>query len=185
MPYPITSFGNGVLVGSGGNVVSNVHNQFGARTTGGVIGVNKIEGVEEELVFNFTGADFADLGNGLIPFVIPAGAQLLSAYIDVEKVFVLTGTTPVLNIGTQGSEATNGFTISQAILQATGTANLTSTLKGTWVTTAPLQANTIVGFALGGTTPAMTRAGKARIIVKFDRVNRAPSPALAGGPALP
>lgn len=179
-------FGDGVLVGSGGNVVSNVHNQFGPRRTGGTIGVDKIEGMKEELVFDVTGEWFNTVPDGLMPFVLPAGAVIKAVYIDVEDVFVVTGSTPTLLIGTNGSEVTNGFVVSEAILEATGSANLTATLAGTWDNEVPLAANTTIGMALGGTGgPAVTNAGKARITVMFDRINRAPSPALAGGPALP
>ena len=186
MPYPTTAFGNGVLVGSGGNVVSNVHNQFGARPIEGTIGVNKVEGVKEELVFDVTGAFFNTVPDGLVPFVLPAGAVIKAVYIDVEDVFVVTGTNPTLLIGTNGSEVTNGFVVSEVILEATGSVNLTATLAGTWDNEVPLAANTTIGLALGGTGgPAVTNAGKARITVLFDRINRAVSPALAGGPALP
>jgi hypothetical protein len=181
-----TPFGNGVLVGSGGNVVENVHNQFGPRDTGGTVGVNKVEGIKEELIFDFTGEMFNDLPDGLKPFVLPAGAVIKSVYIDVEEVFVVTGTNPTVLIGTDGSEVTNGFVISEAVLEATGSANLTSTLTGTWDGEAPLAANTTIGIALGGTgTPAITDAGKARISILFERINRAPSPAVPGGPVLP
>lgn len=186
MPYPTTAFGNGVLVGSGGNVTSNVHNQFGPRSIEGTIGVNKIEGMREELVFDVTGRFFNEIPDGLIPFVLPAGAVIKEVFIDVEDVFVVTGSTPTLLIGTNGSEVTNGFVVSEAILEATGSANLTATLAGTWDNEVPLAANTVIGMALGGTgDPAVTSAGKARITVSFFRINRAPSPALAGGPALP
>lgn len=183
--YYTTPFGNGVLVGSGGNVTSNVRNQFGSRPVGGTIGVNKVEGIKEELEINLTGEFFSQVPDGLIPFVLPAGSVIRSAYIDVEKAFTLTGTTPTVIIGTDGSEVTNGFPITQAILQGTGSSNLTAALTGTWDNEVPLAANTIIGIALGGTTPVLAASGKARITILFERVNRAPSPALAGGPALP
>lgn len=186
MAYPTSAFGNGVLVGSGGNVVSNVHNQFGPRYTGGTFGVNKVEGVKEELIFDITGEYFNAVPDGLMPFTLPAGAVIKAVYIDVEDVFVVTGTTPTLLVGTNGSEVTNGFVVSEAILEATGSANLTATLAGTWDNEVPLAANTTIGLALGGTgSPAVTNAGKARITILLDRINRAPSPALPGGPALP
>jgi len=184
--YYTSPFGNGVLVGSGGNVTSNVHNQFGPRDAGDTVGVLKIEGMEEELVIDFTGGGFNDNFVGNIPFVLPAGAVIKNVYMDVEEVFVVTGTTPALEVGTKGSEATNGFTVTEAQLEATGSVNLTAALSGTWDTEVPLAANTIVGFALSGTgTPAVTDAGKARITIQFYRINRAPSPALPGGPVLP
>jgi hypothetical protein len=181
-----TPFGNGVLVGSGGNVVEDVYNQFGPRDVGGTVGVNKVEGMKEELIIDFSAEYFNDLNDGLMPFVLPAGAVIKAVYIDVEEVFVVTGTNPTLLVGTDGSEVTNGFVVSEAILEATGSANLTATLAGTWDAEVPLAANTTIGFALGGTgSPAITDAGKARITILFDRINRAPSPAVPGGPVLP
>lgn len=180
-----TPFGNGVLVGSGGNVVENVRNQFGTRDVGGTVGVNKVEGMKEELIIDFDGAFFNDGLIGVRNFVLPAGAVITDVYMDVEEAFVVTGTTPALEVGTAGSEATNGFTVTEAQLEATGSVNLTTALSGTWDAEVPLAANTTIGFVLSGTTPLLTDAGKARITILFNRINRAPSPALAGGPVLP
>ena len=190
MGFYTSPFGNGVDVGTpGGNVTTakgTPHNFFGPRQDGGVIGVNKVEGMKEELVIMLTGEMFNAVPDGLIPFVLPAGAVIKDVFIDVEDVFVVTGTNPTVLIGTNGTEVTNGFVISEAVLEATGSANLTSTLAGTWDSEAPLAANTTIGIALGGTGgPAVTNAGKARVSIFFTRLNRAPSPALAGGPALP
>jgi hypothetical protein len=181
-----TRFGDGILVGAGGNVRENVRNQFGPRDVGGTVGVLKVEGMEEELVIDFDGELFNTGLVGAKDFVLPAGAVIKAVYVDVEDAFAISGTTPTLLVGTEGSEVTNGFVVSKAILEATGSANLTSTLTGTWDNEVPLAANTTIGFVLGGTgTPALTNAGKARITVQFYRINRAPSPALPGGPALP
>lgn len=177
-----TPFGNNVLVGSGGNVTSVVHNNFGPRDAGETVGVNKVEGMKEELVIDLTSELIND--GQLIPFVLPAGAVIKDVYMDVEEVFTLTGTTPAVEIGTDGSEATNGFTITEAQLEATGSVNLTSALSGTWDAEVPLAANTTVGIVLSGTSP-VAEGGKARVTILFDRINRAPSPALAGGPVLP
>lgn len=180
-----TPFGNNVLVGSGGNVTSVVHNNFGPRDTGETVGVNKVEGMKEELVMDLTPELIND--GQLIPFVLPAGAVITAVYMDVEEAFTLTGTTPAVEVGTAGSEATNGFTITEAQLEATASVNLTAALSGTWDGEAPLAANTIIGIAVSGSgTPTVADgAGKARITILFDRINRAPSPALPGGPVLP
>lgn len=181
-----TPFGNGVANGTGnGNVVQNVHNQFGPRRAGGTVGVNKVEGIKEELIIDFVGEYFNTNPEGLVPFVLPAGAVVKAVYLDVEKPFSLTGTTPTIKIGTKGSEATNGFTITKAQIEGTASVNLTDTLAGTWDNEVALAANTVVGFALAGTTPVIGNGGKARITILFDRINRAPSPALAGGPVRP
>lgn len=185
MPFERSPFGNGVLVGSGGNVTQNVHTLFGTRDADGTVGVNKVEGMKEELIIDFSGDLFNTEPDGLIPFVLPAGAVIKDVYIDVEESFDLTGTTPTLEVGTNGSEATNGFTVSDTILEGTGSHNLTSELSGTWDAEAPLAANTVIGFVLGGTNDPTITGGKARITIMFHRINRAPSPALPGGSALP
>lgn len=181
----ITPFGNNVLVGSGGNVTTQVHNNFGPRDAGDTVGVNKVEGMKEELVIDLTPELIND--GQLIPFVLPAGAVVTAVYMDVEEAFVVTGTTPAVEIGTDGTEATNGFTITEAQLEATASVNLTGALSGTWDAEAPLAANTTIGIAVSGTdTPTVADGqGKARVTILFDRINRAPSPALAGGAVLP
>ena len=171
MKYEISKFGNGVLVGSGGNVVQNVHNNYGDRDSGDTVGVNKTEGSENELRFNVTGEMLnRAAGNDefLVAPVIPAGFVVEAVYARVKEVFVASGTTPSVEIGTEGSEAANGFSLSEAQLEALGTYDLTSTLAGTWA--APINANTTVGVALAGTTPAVTNAGSVDIVVKLTRV---------------
>lgn len=180
-----TPFGNGVLVASGGNVVENVHNQFGPRDVGGTVGVLKVEGMEEELVIDFTGEYFNEDFIGARDYVLPAGAVIKNVYMDVEEVFVTGGTFTALDIGTKETEATNGFSVSDTQLEATGSVNLTSALSGTWDSEAPLAANTPIGFVLTGAGASLTNEGKARITIQFYRINRAPSPALPLGPALP
>ena len=184
MAYETSPFGNGVLVGDGGNVTSGVHTHFGPRDANGTVGINKVEGIKSELMIDFGGDMYNNVPEGLMPYVLPAGAVITAVYMDVEEAFALTGTTPALEVGTAESEATNGFSVTQVQLEATGSVNLTSALSGTWDGEAPLAANTPVSFVLSGTDPTIT-GGKARITILFDRVNRAPSPALPDGPPLP
>lgn len=171
-------FGNGVVTGSGGNVTSNVNTHFGTRDTGGTTGVNKIEGVKEELIIDFTGAMFNEVGGFLIPFVLPAGAIIKAVYMTVDEVFVTGGTFTALDIGTSGSEATNGFSVTDAQLEAAATVNLTGALSGTWDGEAPLAADTVIDAVLTGAGASLTDAGKARFTILFDRTVVSPSPAL-------
>lgn len=171
MGYATSPFGNGALVGSGGNVTTNVHNQYGARDSGGTVGVLEVDGITENLIINVDGGFYTDVGNELVNAIIPAGSIIKAAYVDIEEAFVLGGTSPTILIGTNGSEVTNGLVISEAVAEATASANLTSTLAGTWDAEAPLAADTTVGIALGGTNPTITRAGKARVTIVYDRVN--------------
>lgn len=178
--YAFSSFGNGTLTGSGGNVTSKVHTHFGPRTpeTDGFAGVNKVEGMSEELILQLTGKMYNDVGGFLDEYILPAGSIIKAAYIDVEEAFALSGTnTLAVEIGTAGSEDTNGFTITEAQIEGTGSVNLTGALSGTWDNEAVLAADTVVSVALTGTNPVLTDAGRARITIKFDRVNRSPAPA--------
>lgn len=170
MKFEVSKFGNGVLVGSGGNVVQNVHNNYGDRDSGETVGVFRTAGAENELTLNITGAMLNRSGSDeiLVPPTLKAGFKVEAVYARVTEAFVVTGTTPTVEVGTQGSEATNGFNLSEAQLEAVGTYDLTSTLGGTWA--APINVDTIVGIALGGTTPAVTDAGKVDIVVKYTRV---------------
>ena len=165
--YDTTPFGDGVLVGSGGNVTSNVTSHYGNRDTGGTDGKLPSTGANDQLVINFDGKIFADVENTLVEYVIPAGAIIKGVYMDVEEAFAFGGTSAGLDIGTDGSEATNGFSVTEAQLEATNSVNLTSELSGTWDGEAPLAADTTVGFALFGTSPTMAESGKARFVIEY------------------
>ncbi len=176
MGFETSKFGNGVATGSGGNVVTasgSPHNYFGPRDSGGTAGVLKVEGLTEQLIINLDGAMFNDgVDAGLVNYVIPAGAIIKAAYIDVEEAFALSGSdTLAVEVGTAGTEATNGFTITEAQIEATNSVNLTSALSGTWDNEAPLAADTTVAIVLSGTNPVITDAGKARITIVYDRAN--------------
>ncbi len=113
-----------------------------------------------EVEIAFHGSDFT-----IVSGVIPAGALLRAATIDVLEVFVAGGTTPSLVLGTDGSEVTNGIVIAEAILEATGKADLFSTATGTWA--ALLAAATTVAIALEGDT-TITDVGHAVVKLYFD-----------------
>ena len=167
MTYYTTPFGDGVST----TRVRDVHNQFGARDTGGTQGVAKVEGITEQVIFNIDTTEFNDGIDSLVAVIIPAGAVIKAAYVDVEVAALMTGTTPTVLVGTAGSEVTNGLVLSEAIVEATGSANVTSTLAGTWDAEAPLAADTTIGVALGGTTPTLADGGKIRVTIVYDRVN--------------
>lgn len=146
----------------------NVNNQYGARETGGAIGLehgyNSTHTLEIQITPEFVNSGFVP------PVVIPKGALFTKALLRVDEAFTLTGTTPTVIYGAVGAEATNGIVLSQAELQAVGTKVPASTGTGTWAqnsatgTTAAAK----IGKALGGTTPAVTgTAGKATLILHF------------------
>lgn len=163
MAYEQTYFGDGSPAGSG-NVVKVVHNHFGQRASGDTNGVTRTAGFQKELTVDLTGTL---VGEGFpleAPF-IPAGSKIIKVYFQVKEAFALGGTDPVIEIGTEGSEATNGVTITEAQAEAVGTYDITSALSGTWAD--DLTAKTLVGIVLDGTSPTVTEAGKARLVVEY------------------
>lgn len=174
--YETSKFGNGISsLSAGGNVVvasGAPHTTFGPRDTGGSTGVLKVEGAVEQLRFEVTGDDINDLLEPLVPTYLPAGAIIRDVWWDTVEVFVATGTSPTLLVGTDTTEVTNGFVVSEAVLESTNTARLTSTLTGTWAVNTPIQARTKIGFAIGGTGgPAIARSGRGLITVEYIRPN--------------
>jgi len=147
------------------NTGIDVHNHYGPRAVGGGSGVVGTVGREVELSMDLTGEIVTNGGPILVDYIIPAGAIIEKAYLVVTEVAVFGNDDNVVDVGTDTSEATNGFTITDAQLEATGTVDLTSELSGTWA--APLAADTTVGFAVSGTTASMT-GGKAKVIVKYN-----------------
>lgn len=167
--FEISPFGNGVATGSGGNVFSDVHNHYGPRQSGNTVGVVKTEGSYNELSIEFDGTIVGDGAFPLIAPSLPAGAVIKDVTLKVEEVFVLGGTSPVVDVGTEGTEATNGFTMSEANLENIGTVDLTGALSGTWA--APLAAETAVGILLGGGgANTVTSAGVAKLIINYVKV---------------
>lgn len=168
MGFEQSKFGDGSATGSG-NVTTAVNQHYGARDTGKTQGVVGTEGVMNELTIDLDGTMVGNDAFALLAPSLPAGSLIEDVYMEVTEVFVLGGTTPVVDVGTEGSEATNGFTITEAQLEATGTYDLTSALSGTWA--AGLAAATTVGIALGGGgSNTTTDAGKARIVVRYVKV---------------
>lgn len=148
------------------NVTTDVNNHYGPRSSDGVVGVSKTEGYSNELVISFTGTDVGNAAYPLLAPSLPAGAVIEDVILKVTEAFALGGTSPTIEIGTESSEATNGFTITEAQAEATGTYDLTSALSGTWA--APLAAATTVGLAQAGTSPTVTSAGVAKAIIRYS-----------------
>lgn len=150
-----------------------VSTQYGTRSTpDGAAGVIKTAGGSNELTVEFSGAN---INNGELDSVVtlPANVRVLSAYVEVETAFALGGTTPTINIGTDGSAATNGVSITEAGAEAAGTytdGDAAVTINGTWATATGLLAGATVSIELGGTTPTVTDAGKARFVVVYAKV---------------
>lgn len=166
MAYERSKFGDGSDTGAG-NVTTQVTNHFGQRDFGNTQGVAKVEGHVSQAVLHFDGDILSAEAFPLnaLPPKLPANVVIKSAYVYVDEAFVLGGTSPVVELGTEGSEATNGVSITEAQLEAVGIYDVTAAISGTWG--APLGAETVVGIDFAGTNPTTTSAGKARVLIEF------------------
>lgn len=147
-----------------------VSNWYGPRNTGGFDGSYDTDGITREYVVDFTGRTLAD--GDFSKIYIPAGGAIIKAEIFIDQAFDLQALS-VLKVGTSGSEATNGLSLTEANLEATGRIDLTSTLAGTWDAEARLAANTNIGFAFsagGLTANSGQHVGRARIIISVSDI---------------
>lgn len=165
MGFERARFGDGSATGSG-NVTTAVNNHYGVRNTGKTQGTTRTAGFVYELTLDIDGQMVSDEAFPLLAPEVPKDAIIEDVYMYVEEAFDLGGTSPVIEVGTEGSEATNGFTITETQAENTGTYDLTSALSGTWA--AGLAAATTVGIALDGTTPTVdATAGKLRVVIRY------------------
>ena len=153
-----------------------VFNHYGVRDTGGAVGSETRDGSKVTVRVDLTGRAINDAVAGFIPKVyIPKGARFNAATLRVDEVFVVTGTSPVVEVGAKSSEATNGVTITEAQLEALGTYNVSAALSGTWATDAATgtAAAAYVNIILGGTSPAVAAAsGKATLVLEYINVTK-------------
>ncbi len=147
-----------------------VHNHYGPREVGKGVGVTKTSGFMNELTLDIDGDMVGAEEFALLAPVIPAGSRIEDVFVEVSEAFVLGGTAPIIEVGTEGSEATNGFSTTEAQAEAVGTYDLTSALSGTWASATGLAADTTLGIALAGTTPTVTSAGKMRVVIRYVKV---------------
>ena len=143
--------------------VNGVRNMYGPRTRyEGVAGSFKTVDDERALVIWFDGANYTSVTGTL-----PAGATITeNAIVEVNEVFNLGGTTPVINIGVSGTEGTNRVAqVSEAQAEALGTYSIAS--AGTLAKDTPLAAAVTIKVALGGTSPTITSAGKMKLTIRY------------------
>lgn len=146
------------------------HNHYGQREVKKSVGVTKTSGFMNELSMDIDGDMVGAAGFALKAPVIPAGARIEDAFVEVTEAFVLGGTSPIVEVGTETSEATNGVSITEAQAEAVGTYDVTSALSGTWSGSVGLAADTTVGIALAGTSPTVTSAGKMRLVIRYVKM---------------
>ena len=164
MAFETSQFGDGVST----TRVTDVHTYFGTRDSGKTQGKTRTAGFVTEMTIDIDGDMVSAAAYPLIAPEILAKSIIEDVYMEVTEAFVLGGTSPTIEVGTETSEATNGFTISEAQAETVGIYDLTSALSGTWA--AGLAADTTLGLAMAGTSPTVTSAGKLRVVIRYVSV---------------
>lgn len=145
-----------------------VNTHYGPRSSqDGVVSGGTIQkhGSVFEAVVYISGDDFDGGTSFNTELTIPSGAFPLDAYFEVTEAFTLGNADNVFNIGTDGSESTNGVSIANP--DATGVTR-DDTPKGTWG--AALTADTAVGVSVTGTTAGVTAgSGKAKVVIRYQK----------------
>jgi hypothetical protein len=145
----------------------NVSNFYGARETGGSVGVERSQDSIQQLSIAFTGASINSAF--LPPVVIPRGAQFKRAILRVDEAFNLTGTSPTIIFGGT-APGTNGIVLSEAELEAIGTKTPASTGTGTWAQSSATGTTAAerVTRTIGGTSPVVSpTVGKATLTLEY------------------
>lgn len=144
--------------------INGVTNIYGPRASRheGVVGQHTTRDGERELVIWFDGTSYTYVSGTL-----PAGAVITeNAIVEITEAFALGGTTPVINVGVSGTEGTNRLAqVSEAQAEAVGTYSIAP--AGTLAKDTPLAAAVTLAVALGGTSPTITAAGKAKLVIRY------------------
>lgn len=149
------------------NTGLGVSQVYGPRETGDAAGVIKTEGAQNEFALKFTGDTLDHLI--ISPAYLPAGAVVTKAYVRVFEAFDLEAAS-VVEVGTKGSEATNGVSLAEADLEAVGYVDVTAALAGTWDAEAPLAANALVGIAFSAGSVTDKSVGRATLVIEYTKV---------------
>lgn len=99
--------------------------------------------------------------------ILPKGAFITATFVEVTEAFNMGGTTPVINVGANGSEATNyacQITDANASAEATYEYSPAGTFAG-----ASLAADTAIGVALGGTSPTAGTTGAIKVVINYEK----------------
>ncbi len=151
------------------NTGLNVPNHYGPRNKeDGILSGGNVftSGSQFEAVVYISGDDFNSTTKFETLLTLPAGAFPVEAIFDVTEAFTLGNANNVFNIGTVGSEGTNGFSIANP--DATG---VTKDTSGAGTFAAALAANTAIGVSVTGTTPGVTAgSGKAKVVIRYQLI---------------
>ncbi len=141
-----------------------VVDNYGGRTVGRSAGIIGTKGSEKELAIHLNGQMLSDAI--VIAAHVPAGASFLSAHLIVDEVFVLAGSS-VVEVGEDGAEATNGVSLTEANLEATGVTDVSAALAGEWDEGAQLPHSQEIGIAFSAGSVTTASAGKATLLLKY------------------
>lgn len=165
MSFEQSKFGDGSAAGAG-NVVQTVSNHYGPREVGQTAGRYNVDGAYKEVVIDLTVEMVENEAFPLVAPVLRAGSIVDKVFVYVTEAFSLGGSATV-DIGTEGSETTNGVEITEANLESLGMIDVTSAVQGTWAS--GLAADTTVGIEFSGTV-ANADVGKARVVIRYAEV---------------
>lgn len=141
----------------------SVHNQYGARRTGGTIGREPGENSTNILSFNLSGEM---LNSGFMPPVyFPKGASVRRATLRVDEVFVVSAAGMVAIGGT--APGTDGVVLTEAKLEALGTSDVSALAVGTWATTSATGPLTTQRITKGIAGTVAATSGKATLTVEY------------------
>lgn len=153
------------------NTGLGVFNHYGTRDVqAGVVSGGDVhgDGTIKEAVVYITGDDFGSGTSFDTQLILPDGAKFIEAYAEVTEAFALGGTTPTMNIGTSGSAGTDyAIELSEANAEAAGE-YYNATGAGTFAN--PLAADTTIAVELDGTSPTVTSAGKAKVVIRYMKI---------------
>jgi hypothetical protein len=140
-----------------------VTNQYGARQTGGAVGLEHGKTSQHILSVDLTG----EMLNSayVAPVYVPKGAKIIKAILRVDEVFVVSAVGTVAIGGT--APGTDGVVLTEAQLEALGTKDVSASAVGTWATasTTGTTASQKVTKAITGTVGATS--GKGTLIVEY------------------
>ncbi len=149
------------------NTGLGVSQVYGVRETGGAVGSYRTAGAKRELSVQLTGDVLANPIVG--PTDIQAGSVITKAYVRVIEAFDLAASS-VVEVGTDGSEATNGVSLLEADLESVGYVDVTAQLAGTWDAEAVLAADTRVGIAFSAGSVTDSTVGRATLVIEYTQV---------------
>lgn len=138
-----------------------VRSSYGPRTTAeSRVGVLPSAGMVKEIQVDIRGSEYDD-----VQVTLPRGSFVIETIAHVQEAFDLGGTSPTIILGSTTPATNFAIVISEAQAEAAGT--IVTDAPGGTVAAQPTAADITLTVTLGGTTPTITDAGKARITVRY------------------